>query len=58
MCSLSADLRAGMQAHFRRCRHCRAVLDGTCNVLRLIADERRFEMPIGFSGRLFRRIPQ
>ena len=48
---ISPDLRAAMEAHFRECRHCTAVLDGTRNIVHLYADERLIELPPGFSAR-------
>ena len=53
-----ADLRARMEAHFKECKHCAAVLDGTRNVVQLLGDERMFEVPPGFSERLYRKIPK
>lgn len=52
------ELRAAMEAHFKECKHCTAVLDGTRNVVRLYGDERMFELPAGFSHRLQRRLAQ
>jgi putative zinc finger protein len=52
------ELRAAMEAHFKECKHCTAVLVGTRNVLRLYGDERMFELPAGFSQRLQRRLAQ
>jgi len=52
------DLRAAMEEHFRQCKHCTAVLDGTRNVIQLYGDERLLEVPAGFSGRLRRRLEQ
>jgi len=49
-------LRADMEDHFRECKHCTAILDGTRNVIQLYGDERMFEMPLGFSQRLHRRL--
>ena len=49
---ISAELRQRMEAHFRICKHCTAMLDGTRNVLRLVADGEVFELPAGFSERL------
>jgi anti-sigma factor RsiW len=49
-------LRARMEAHFRVCSHCSAVLDGARNVIRLVADGQAFELPRGFSERLRQRI--
>ncbi|HJY87736.1 MAG TPA: zf-HC2 domain-containing protein [Candidatus Acidoferrales bacterium] len=53
---ISPELRERMEAHFKVCAHCSAVLDGTRNVVQLIGDERVFEMPEGFSKRLYRKI--
>ena len=50
------ELRARLQAHFQQCNHCRAILDGTGNVLRLVGDGRSFDLPTGFSRRLRQRI--
>ena len=41
-------LRAAMDAHFRACKHCTAVLEGTRNVIQLYGDERMIELPAGF----------
>ena len=49
-------LRAAMDEHFRSCRRCTAVLEGTRNVVQLYSDERMFEVPAGFSQRLHRRL--
>ena len=48
--------RAAMEAHFKECKHCTAVLDGTRNVVQLYGDDRLFELPAGFSQRLQRRL--
>jgi len=48
---VSPELRAAMEAHFRECRHCTAVLDGTRNIVHLYADDRLIELPAGFSKR-------
>jgi anti-sigma factor (TIGR02949 family) len=53
---ISAELRDRMQAHFEVCKHCTAVLDGVRNVVRLVGDGRIFEMPEGFSKRLYKKI--
>lgn len=49
-------LRAAMEAHFKECKHCTAILDGTRNVIQLYGDERMFEVPFGYSQRLHRRL--
>ena len=48
---VSPELRAAMEAHFRECRHCTAILDGTRNVMHLYADNRVIELPAGFTAR-------
>ena len=53
---ISEELRERMQAHFEVCKHCTAVLDGVRNVVRLVGDGRIFEMPEGFSKRLYEKI--
>ena len=50
--------RAAMEAHFKECKHCTAVLDGTRNVVQLYGDDRLFELPAGFSQRLQSRLAQ
>jgi hypothetical protein len=49
-------LRSAMEEHFRSCQHCTAVLEGTRNVIRLYGDDRMFELPLGFSRRMERRL--
>ena len=49
-------LRARMQAHFKVCKHCSAVLDGTRNVVKLVADGAEFEVPAGFGSRLYDKL--
>jgi Putative zinc-finger len=51
-------LRSAMEEHFRGCPHCTAVLDGTRNVIEVYGDERMFELPVGFSQRLRRRLEE
>lgn len=53
---VDATTRAAMEAHFKGCKHCTAVLDGTRNVVELYGDDRLFELPAGFSQRLQRRL--
>jgi anti-sigma factor RsiW len=45
-----------LEAHFAQCRHCAALVDSVHNVIVLIADERVFTLPAGFSERLRRRL--
>ena len=52
----NAELRARMEEHFKGCKHCTAVLDGTRNVVRLVGDATAFELPAGFSDRLYQKL--
>ena len=54
--SVPPELRASIEQHLANCRHCAAVLDSTRNILYLIADERTFALPVGFSERLHSRL--
>ena len=49
-------LRARMEAHFKVCAHCKAIVDGTQNVVKLVADGVEYQVPNGFSKRLYDRI--
>ena len=53
---ISPELRERMEAHFKTCAHCSAVLDGMRNVVGLVADGRLFQMPEGFNERLYKKI--
>ncbi len=53
---ISPELRERMEAHFKTCAHCSAVLDGTRNVVGLVADGRLFQMPEGLNKRLYKKI--
>ena len=50
---VSPELRERMEYHFKRCKHCLAVVEGTRNVIRLVGDDQAFDLPTGFSERLF-----
>jgi hypothetical protein len=45
-----------MEAHLKACAHCKAVLDGTRNVVKLVADGVEYDLPQGFSKRLYEKI--
>ena len=49
---IAPRLRRLLEAHLEQCRKCAVLLDSTHNVLVLLADEQRFELPIGFSNRI------
>src|SRR5215470_12690963 len=53
---LNLELRAQIDAHLKTCRNCTAILDGTANTIRLIADGKAFDLPAGFSQRLRARL--
>ena len=53
---LDAELRARIERHLETCEICSAVLDSTRNVIVLVADDRVFELPAGFSQRLHDRL--
>jgi hypothetical protein len=53
---LDPGLHARMASHFKDCAHCRAVLDGTRNVLKLVGDGRAFEIPAGASQRFYKKL--
>lgn len=55
---LDAGLRKRMEEHFRACKNCSAVLDGTRNIVRLVGDGKSFEVPAGFPRRLQARLAQ
>jgi Putative zinc-finger len=52
---LGPDLRARIDHHLSHCRHCTAVYDGVRNVVQLIGPEGPFDLPDGFSRRLYQR---
>jgi anti-sigma factor RsiW len=49
---MSPRMRRLLEAHLDQCRKCAVLLDSTHNVLVLLADEKRFQLPAGFSLRL------
>ena len=54
--ALEPELRSRMEAHFKVCKHCFAVLNGTHNVVKLIGDEAEFEVPAGLGSRLYSKL--
>ena len=53
---VEAELRENIERHLETCEICSAVLDSTRNVIVLMADDRVFELPAGFSDRLHARL--
>lgn len=56
--TLDPKIREQVQKHLEHCEICSAILDSTRNILVLTADERVFELPVGFSERLHARLEQ
>ncbi|HKD51630.1 MAG TPA: zf-HC2 domain-containing protein [Candidatus Acidoferrum sp.] len=54
--SVDAKLREEIERHLEHCEICSAILDSTRNILILTADNRTFELPVGFSERLHERL--
>ena len=42
---ITPELCARMEAHFKICAHCSAVLDGMRNVIGLVGDGKIFQLP-------------
>ena len=54
--AIDPELRSRMEAHFKVCKHCSAVLDGTKNVVKLIADGAEFDLPAGVGTRIYAKL--
>jgi hypothetical protein len=54
--TLEPVLLGQVQKHLEHCEICSAILDSTRNILVLTADDRVFELPLGFSDRLHNRL--
>lgn len=53
---LTPEARAEIEKHLENCEVCSAILDSTRNVLVLTADDRTYELPVGYSKRLHDRL--
>ena len=49
---LDPKLLMDIEKHLENCEVCSAVLDSTRNILILTADNRTYELPVGYSERL------
>lgn len=56
--TLDAKLREEIELHLEHCEICSAILDSTRNILVLAADDRTFELPVGYSERLHKRLTE
>jgi hypothetical protein len=54
--ALDAKILAQVQIHLDHCELCSAIMDSTRNILILTADQRVFELPLGYSERLHARL--
>jgi hypothetical protein len=45
-----------MSSHFKDCAHCSAVLVGTRNVVKLVGDERAFDIPLEANRRFYKKL--
>ena len=53
---LTPEMRDRVDRHLRECAHCKAVYDGSQNVVRLLGGNNVLELPTGFSKRLHDRL--
>jgi hypothetical protein len=56
--TVDAKLREEIELHLEHCEICSAILDSTRNILVLTADDRTFELPVGYSKRLHERLKE
>jgi predicted anti-sigma-YlaC factor YlaD len=50
------QVKEDIERHLEHCEICSAIVDSTRNILILTADDRTFELPVGFSERLHERL--
>jgi len=53
---LDPKLLMDVEKHLENCEVCSAILDSTRNILVLTADDRTYELPVGYSERLHARL--
>jgi predicted anti-sigma-YlaC factor YlaD len=53
---LDPQLLMDIEKHLENCEVCSAILDSTRNILVLTADDRTYELPVGYSERLHARL--
>ena len=56
--TMDAGLLEDIERHLEHCEICSAILDSTRNILVLTADNRTFELPVGYSERLHKRLEE
>jgi anti-sigma factor (TIGR02949 family) len=52
----TSELRERVDRHLKECPHCKAVYDGSQNIVRLFGSKNVLELPTGFSQRLYDRL--
>jgi anti-sigma factor RsiW len=55
---IDPGLRGEIEDHLKTCRRCSVLHDSLRKVLVIVADDRRFEIPVGYSERLHAFIDQ
>ena len=55
---IEPGLREEIDRHLNHCSICSATIDSTRNIVVLVADDRVFEIPAGFSQRLHERLAE
>jgi len=45
-----------MALHFKDCAHCRAILDGTRNVVKLVENGKAFEIPASTTQKFYKKL--
>ncbi|MFZ1084738.1 MAG: anti-sigma factor [Terracidiphilus sp.] len=55
---IDSELRLEINRHLDHCSICSATIDSTRNIVVLVADERVYEIPTGFSERLHERLDE
>jgi len=55
---LDPEMLAAVERHLESCEVCSAVLDSTRNILVLTADDQTYELPVGYSERLHRKLTE
>jgi predicted anti-sigma-YlaC factor YlaD len=53
---LDRELLVAVERHLASCEICSAIVDSTRNILVLTADDRTYELPLGYSERLHARL--
>jgi len=53
---VTPELRERIEQHFKACAHCKAIYDGANNVVKIVGDERAFDLPPGFGKRLYAKL--